>query len=144
MTFPDLPALGELVLDDPWWTYRTSGIGGGSGVVRLRVWRSLESRHEIVAVATELGAGVSVTNSIEFIAAKLATAFPRQHFVLFEHWPDGESGAEHLEQVVATPGEQPRWRRVWPTPPTNPLCDQFGEWIRQNGPKVLTSIGDAR
>jgi len=140
MTGLVLPALGDLITDDPWWSYPTTGIGGGSGVTRLRIWQARNNSGPHIVVVTELGVGVSITNGIEFIAAKLTTVLPGHPFVLLEHWPKEESVTceEHLDQVLFTT-TGPQWRRIWPTPSTNPGHAELDEWVRLSGQSILTS-----
>ena len=76
--FPeDLPPLGELVADEPFWRY-LAGMAG-EGVAQLRVWLTagLEPGH--LAVVTETGLGGSVTESAGHIwgsAGPQIRAFP--------------------------------------------------------------------
>jgi hypothetical protein len=67
----DLPPLGDLVTDDPFWRYPAGG-AGREGVAHLRVWLTAgrEARH--LAVVTETGAAASVTGSAGHIWTVLA------------------------------------------------------------------------
>lgn len=134
--FPDLPPLGELLVDDPLWQYR-SGTAAGGGVAHLRVWATKDGTDRRVAVVTETGLGSSVTNSIEYVWASLASGESESDVVLLEHWPQAESLSddEHVDQVVVADG-QPHWRRVWPTE-SNPNHEALNAWMAANGHEII-------
>ena len=118
LTFPALPPLGELLVDEPRWVYPARGFG--DGVARLRVWATSEDTAARVAVVGDLAEGVSITNAIEHIAAALHRRYPAARVILLEHWsaehPYGDG--EHIDQaLVAEAGVQ--WRQLWPTPPAD-------------------------
>jgi hypothetical protein len=135
-SFPSLPPIGELELDDPFWRY-PSGAGTGEGVARLRVWAASGGTGHLAVVA-ELGPGASVTNSIEDIWDALRARW-LGGLTLLEHYPAAESfpgDGEHLEQVVIGPGRQPEWRRVWPVPASSPDRDWFAVWMKRHGHRI--------
>lgn len=136
--FPDLPAVGELVLDEPSWTYPSHNPTGGTG--HLRVW-STEQGH--LAMVTDGNVGTSVTNSAKYIWTALVERFG-EPLVLLEHYPSNPQvpGAGGLDQVVvlAEHGRlAPHWRRIWPLSPENPAREEFNEWIREHGQALLTN-----
>lgn len=145
------PQLVLKIYTEPRWTYpqqyqRQPGVAG------LDVWTATSPRGRcLVAVVTELGDGVSVTNGaadiwsalhLEF-AAELAGLYSGGLY-LIEHWPadqcDGD--AEHLDLVHVT-GRHAEWARLWPTPDTNPGHAALDAWMAVNGAAVL-SAGGAR
>ncbi|OEV09248.1 hypothetical protein [Streptomyces nanshensis] len=131
---PPVPRPDELVLDDPAWTFPSVCAGGG-GMALLRVWRTADGH---LAIVTESGVGVSITNSAEEITAKLRAQFPGRLTVM-EHWRTGD-GADHerLDQVIVT-GRRTRWRPVWPIPPTNPDYAVHEAWMRAYGDALLVA-----
>ena len=58
----DLPPLGELVVDDPFWRYLVSG-ATRKGLAHLRVWLTTGPEPGHLAVVTETGSAASVTES---------------------------------------------------------------------------------
>ena len=67
----DLPPLGELVADDPFWRYPSAAMAG-EGVAHLRVWLTTGPEPGHLAVVTETGLTASVTESAGHIWAALA------------------------------------------------------------------------
>jgi hypothetical protein len=138
VTRPELPLLGALIADDPWWPYPSACLAGG-GIAHLRVWM-LDGQDGHLAVVTETGLGASVTNSIEFIWRKLIRLYPGP-LTLLEHYPAAESPAgdgEHVDLVDVT-GTHPEWQRIWPTPPSNPAHAGLNTWMSAHG-RVILSI----
>lgn len=90
---------------------------------------------------TELGKGSSVTNSAEPIWRQLVDEYG-EPLVLFEHWRTGD-GEDHarFDQVTVVDG-RPHWRRMWPTPSTNPLHDVFDRWVAVNGLDLVAQLHD--
>jgi hypothetical protein len=134
----DLPELGDLVADDRHWRCPSRDCAGRRGYARLRAWRARGMGGQgIVAVATELGEGVSVTNAIADIWEVLKAAYPAELWLL-EHWPASQAPdtGEHLDAVVVE-GRRPRWARVWPTPPENRHHRHLEAWIAVNGAEIL-------
>lgn len=84
--FPDLPALGELVVDEPFWQYQHLYVTSG-GVAHLRIWSTPALNKQLLAMVTELGLGPSITNSIEHIWRVLAGQHSESEIVLLEHYP---------------------------------------------------------
>ncbi|MGW0633776.1 hypothetical protein [Streptomyces sp. NPDC002758] len=140
--FPALPRIADaqdnLITDDPAWNYR-SGCAAGGGMAHLRVWADSTSPvRGHLAIVTETGLGATITNSAGEIWAELAQRYPGP-LVVIEHWVDevGEDG-DRLDQV-AIAGRQPTWRRVWPTPATNPHHAALEEWMEACGHKLLAA-----
>lgn len=134
--FPGLPALGALLADDGFWCY-PPGSGVVGGAARLRVWAATGGGH--LAVVTELGIGASVTNSAEGIWGKLTACWPGD-LVLMEHWPASETLSgddEHLDQVVIGDDPRPRWRRIWPVPPSHADHDLLARWMDAHGRQIM-------
>ncbi|MFJ3182599.1 hypothetical protein ACIPJN_29995 [Streptomyces sp. NPDC086796] len=137
--FPPLPIVPDphhLVTDDPAWTY-TSACAGGGGIALLRVWRTAGDGH--LAIVTENGIAVSITNAAEEISAALADRYPGP-LVILEHYRAGD-GAPHdrLDQVLVVPGRAPRWRPVWPTGPANPNFAINRTWMSELGSVLLAA-----
>ncbi|MFE6274069.1 hypothetical protein ACFVQ9_35370 [Streptomyces goshikiensis] len=137
--FPALPYVPDphqLVFDDPVFTFFSPHMGGG-GLAALRVWRTAEGGH--LAIVTERGLGLSITNAAEVITTALSALLPGP-LVVLEHWMPGD-GADHdrLDQVLVPVGLRPQWRRVWPTPPTNPGHAAYEEWMRSCGHALLAA-----
>ncbi|MGW1976709.1 hypothetical protein [Streptomyces sp. NPDC001889] len=131
-----IPEPRRPVTDEPAWRYPSSCAGGG-GSARLRVWRTGGGGR--LAVVTELGAGVSVTNAAEEITAALTARFPGP-LTVFEHWRAGDGAAhDRLDQVHAPAGARPRWRPVWPLAPAHPDHAAHREWMRTAGAVLLTT-----
>jgi hypothetical protein len=58
----DLPPLGELLVDDPFWQYPAWGLAR-EGVGHLRAWATATACAGYLAVVTETGGITSVTES---------------------------------------------------------------------------------
>lgn len=141
-SWPTLTSPVELIRHEARWRYASSCVAGG-GVARLLVWRSYAGLADDtvtghVAAVTELGIGVSVTNSAEHIWASLVAEYG-EPMVLLEHYlgddtlnPDGE----RIDQVYVQRG-QPDWRRLWPTPASHSDHHRFREFLY-----ALTEMGD--
>jgi DNA ligase (NAD+) len=143
-SFPPLPHVPDphdLVADDQTWTYPSSCAGGG-GRAHLRVWRTADGGH--LAIVTENGIGVTVTNVAEEINARLTARFPGP-LVVLEHWRAGD-GANHarLDQALAPAGHRPQWRPVWPIPPVNPDHAAHQHWMRDCGNALLAAPASPR
>src|SRR5260370_42114805 len=86
----DLPPLGELLFDDPFWQYPAWGLAR-EGAGHLRVWAAATASPGYLAVVTETGGLTSVTESAGRIWAGLARRYgPRP--VLLQPPPAPESG----------------------------------------------------
>ena len=111
----DLPPLGELLIDDPFWQYPAWGLAR-EGVGHLRVWATATASPGYLAVVTETGGITSVTESAGRIWAGLARKYGPS-LVLLEHHPAPEfsEGMETLNLVRIGADGSPHWSRVWPT-----------------------------
>ena len=107
----DLPPLGELLVDDPFWQYPA-----WEGAGHLRVWATATASAGYLAVVTETGGIISVTESAGRIRSGLARRYGPS-LVLLEHHPAPESGEgmETLDLVRIGAEGSPHWSRVWPT-----------------------------
>jgi hypothetical protein len=110
----DLPPLGELLVDDPFWQYPAWGLAR-EGAGHLRVWATATASPGYLAVVTETGGIVSVTESAGRIRAGLARRYG-PCLALLEHQPAPASGEglEALDLVRIGADGSPRWSRVWP------------------------------
>jgi hypothetical protein len=116
----DLPPLGKLIVDDPFWKY-PAGVVAREGVAHLRVWLTAGPETGHLAVVTETGADASVTESAGRIWAEFARRYGRS-VVLLEHHlaPQFGEGMETLDLVQIGADGSTHWSRVWPTPEDNP------------------------
>lgn len=126
--FPDLPEPGALVADFPCRHY-PAWPGSAGGWAYFRVWQTTAGH---LAIVTDLGAGVSVTNAAEYIHRELAADYPGE-LVLIEHYPPS-AGREHAtwDQVTVT-GSRPEWRPLWPVPEANPDYEHLRQWVASHG-----------
>ena len=133
----DLPPLGELIVDDPFW--RFSAGAAWDGVAHLRVWLTASSESGYVAVVTETGRAASVTESAGRIWAVLAGRFGPS-LVLLEHYPAPETGegGETLDLVRIGADGEPHWSRVWPTSEENPRHAGLELWMASYGYQIVS------
>ena len=59
----DLPPLGELAADEPFWSYPAGGVAG-AGVAHLRVWLTAGPEPGHLAVVTEIGPAVGAAGQV--------------------------------------------------------------------------------
>lgn len=123
----DLPPLGELIVDDPFWEHPAGA--AREDIAHLRVWGTATVRPGYLAVVTETGGGASITESASRIWAVLAGRFGPS-LVLLEHHlaPVFGEGTETLDLVRVGADGSPHWSRIWPTPEDNP-----GTWGLSSG-----------
>ena len=138
----DLPPLGELVADDPFWRYPAWGLGGkasgtcASGRLRplLRATWPLSPRP-----ASDLRHRVR--------RAHLGRAGPqvRALLVLLEHYlaPELGEGTETLNLVRFGADGSPHWSRVWPTPEDNPRHAGLELWMTAYGHQIVSRPASA-
>jgi hypothetical protein len=133
----DLPPLGELIVDDPFWSY-PAGVAR-TGVAHLRVWLTAGSEPGYLAVVTETGSGASVTESAGRISTVLAGRFDPA-LVLLEHHlaPEIGEGMETLDLVRIGADGSPHWTRVWPTPEDNPRHAGLELWMANYGHRIVS------
>ena len=126
-----LPPLGGLIEDARQWWYPSRG---REGIARLRVWTAGSG---FLAVVTELGIGVNITNAISDIWQILDEDYGGP-LILAEHWPAAQAGStgEHLDLVQAR-DDPPAWCRLWPTPPSSPCHAAAEAWMAASGHIIL-------
>lgn len=134
----DLPPLGELVADEPFWRHPAWGLAR-EGIAHLRIWTTAADPPGHVAVVTETGLGVSVTESAGRIWADLVRRYGPS-LVLLEHQPapDLAQGAETLDLVRIGADGSPHWSRIWPTPQENPRHAGLESWMATYGHQIVS------
>jgi hypothetical protein len=134
----DLPPLGELLVDDPFWQYPAWGLAR-EGTGHLRVWATATASAGYLAVVTETGGITSVTESAGRIWADLARRFGPS-LVLIEHRraPESGEGMETLDLVRIGADGSPHWSRVWPTPEENPRHAGLEHWMAAYGHQIVS------
>jgi hypothetical protein len=132
----DLPPLGALVADDPFWRYPAWGLAR-EGVAHLRIWATATDPPGHVAVVTEIGFEASVSESAGRIWAELVRRYGPS-LVLLAHHPAAElsEGIETLDLVRVVDGS-PHWSRVWPTPEDNPRHAGLELWMAAHGHQIV-------
>jgi hypothetical protein len=132
----DLPPLGELIVDDPFWRH-PSGSLAREGVAHLRVWTTLATAPGRLAVVTETGLTACVTSSAGCIWAELARRYGSS-LVLLEHTRrQAPQQEEHLDLVRIGRDGQPHWTRVWPTGDDNPRHAGLQAWMTAYGHQIV-------
>ena len=101
----DLPPLGELLVDDPFWQYPAWGLAR-EGAGHLRVWATATASPEYLAVVTETGGITPVTNSVTESGGRIWAGLARRYgpsLILLEHHPAPGSGEgmETLDLVAS-------------------------------------------
>ena len=134
----DLPPLGELVVDDPFWRHPAWGLAR-EGVAHLRIWATVADPPGYVAVVTETGLENSVTESAGRIWAELVRRYGPS-LVLLEHHlaPELGEGMETLDLVRVGADGGPHWTRVWPTPEDNPRHGGLELWMATYGHPIVS------
>ena len=133
----DLPPLGELIVDEPFWRHPAWGLAR-EGVSHLRIWMTATDPPGHVAVVTETGLEDSVTESAGRIWAELVRRYGPS-LVLLEHHPAPElsEGMETLDLVRLGADGSPHWTRVWPTPEENPRHAVLELWMAAHGHQIV-------
>jgi hypothetical protein len=133
----DLPPLGGLLVDDPFWQYPAWGLAR-EGIAHLRVWATTTASPGYLAVVTETGGIISVTESAGRIWAGLARRYG-PFLVLLEHYlaPESGEGVETLDLVRIGADGSPHWSRVWPTPEENPRHAGLELWMAAYGHQIV-------
>lgn len=145
----DLPPLGELIVDDPFWRYPSATLAR-EGVAHLRVWTTatVPAGHLAVVtetgpVATGTGPAATVTNSAADIRAELARTYGSS-LVLLEHARREVGGEEDLDLVRIGRDGEPHWTRVWPTDADSPRHAELETWMADYGYQVVDlAVNDA-
>jgi hypothetical protein len=104
----------------------------------LRVWAAAAAFAGYLAVVTETGGIVSVTESAGRIRVGLARRYG-PCLVLLEHHPAPESGegVETLDLVRVGADGSSHWSRVWPTPEENPRHAGLEVWMAGYGHQIV-------
>ena len=138
----DLPPLGELIVDDPFWRYPAGA--AREGIAHLRVWLTAGPETGHLAVVTETGSGASVTESAGRIWAELARRYGPS-VVLLEHRlaPEFGEDMETLDLVRIGADGSPHWSRVWPTPEDNPRHAGLELWMATCGHQIVSRPASA-
>ena len=133
----DLPPLGDLIVDDPFWRHQAGGLAR-EGVAHLRVWTTVTIPPGHLAVVTESGQAASVTESAGHIWGELARAYGRS-VVLLEHYlaPEAGEGVETLDLVRIGADGSPHWTRVWPTAEEHPRHPELKLWMAAYGHRIV-------
>jgi hypothetical protein len=132
----DLPPLGELIVDDPFWRY-PSASPAREGVAHLRVWMTLAVPPGHLAVVTDTGSAGAVTKSAAYIRAGLVRVYGPS-LVLIEHRASGETGHPGNLDLVRIGGNgEPHWTRVWPTEQDNPRHAGLEAWMAAHGHQIV-------
>ena len=139
----DLPPLGELIVDDPFWRFPTEGLAR-EGAGHLRVWATTTATPDYLAVVTETGDAASVTELAGRIRAELARRYGPS-VVLLEHHlaPEFGEGMETLDLVRVGADRSPHWTRVWPTPEENPRHAGLELWMATDGHRIVSKPASA-
>lgn len=133
----DLPPLGPLMVDDPFWPYPEDDVAG-EGVAHLRVWATMSAPPGYLAVVTAAGSAASVTNSARHIWAQLAGVYGSS-LVLLEHdVGDQASPRESLDLVRIGRDGRANWSRVWPTGEDSPRHAGLEAWMAAHGRRIVT------
>lgn len=133
----DLPPLGELIVDDPFWRYPVGA--SRDGLAHLRVWLSAGIEPGYLAVVAETGRAGSVTESAGRIRVVLAGRFGSSLALLEHHLPPevGE-GNETLDLVRVGANGEPRGTRIWPTAEDNPRHAALELWMASYGHQIVS------
>jgi hypothetical protein len=134
----DLPQLGDLVADEPFWRYRAGGPDRGD-VAHLRVWLTTGPEPGYLAAVTETGLAASVTESAGHIRAALARRYGPT-VVLAGHRlaPGLADGAQALDLVRFGADGSPHWSRIWPTPAEHPRHAGPELWMAAHGYQIVS------
>jgi hypothetical protein len=140
----DLPPLGELLVDDPFWQYPALGLAR-EGVGHLRAWATAAASPGYLAVVTETGGGIiSVTESAGPIWADLARRYGPSLALLEHHLaPEFSEGMETLDLVRIGADGSPHWSRIWPTPEDNPRHAGLELWMASHGYQIVIRPANA-
>jgi hypothetical protein len=138
----DLPPLGELIADVPFWRYPSAALVG-EGIARLRVWLTAGPEPGHLAVVTGTGPAEPVTEPVKRIWAGLARRYGPS-LVLLEHYLAPEAGAaESLDLVRFGADGSPHWTRIWPTPEDNPRHAGLELWMATYGHQIVSRPASA-
>ena len=131
----DLPPLGELLVDDPFWQYPARLAREGAG--HVRVWATAAASPGYLAVVTETGGIISVTESAGRIRAGGVCRYG-PCLVLLEHHPAPSPARARRPSTwirIGADGD-PHWSRVWPAPQENPRHAGLELWMAAYGHQI--------
>jgi hypothetical protein len=129
----DLPQLGDLVADEPFWRYPAAG-PDREEVAQLRVWLATGPEPGHLAVVTETGPAACVTESAGHIRAELARRYGPAVVLLEHHLAPGlTEGAQTLDLVRFGADGSLHWSRIWPTPQGHPHHADLELWMAAHG-----------
>lgn len=149
MTLRPLPRPIRLLETRPAWSYPAPRAATRYGHAHLTLWAALHAGDVpgFLAVVTETGHGLSITNGMEHLWMELHGRWAKftQPLTLIEHYPPTEGAAheEHLDEAWVEPGGHPAWRRIWPTTPVNPDHDLLTAWSDEHVPHLLDAARTA-
>jgi hypothetical protein len=132
----DLPTLGELVADDPFWRYPSATTA--EGVAHLLVWLTGGPESGHLAIVTETGYTGSVTESAGRIWAVLARRYGPSLVLQHRLAPEFSEGVEALDLVRVGADGSPHWTRVWPAAEDNPRHAQLELWMANYGHQIVS------
>ena len=133
----DLPPLGELLVDDPFWQYPARGLAR-AGAGHVRVWATAAACAGYLAVVTETGGIISVSESAGRIWAGLARRYGPCLVLLGHHpAPGSGEGLETLDLVRIGADGSPHWSRVWPAPQEHPRHAGLERWMAGDGHQLV-------
>ncbi len=137
----DLPPLGQLIVDDPFWRYQ-QGDSAREGVAHLRVWTTVTAPPGYLAVVAATGPAATVTNSAGYIWAALTGVYGSP-LVLLEH-DAGEQAdpRESLDLVRIGRDGLANWNRVWPTDEDSPRHAGLEAWMAAYGRQIVATTTD--
>src|SRR5437899_593920 len=134
----ELPQLGDLIADEPFWRYPAAG-PGREEIAHLRVWLTADPELGHLAVVTETGPAASVTESAGHIRAGLARRYGPTAVLLEHHLaPELAEGEQTLDLVRFGADGSPHWTRVWPTPKEHPRHAGLERWMAAYGYQILS------
>ena len=139
----DLPPLGELIVDEPFWRHPAWGLAR-EGVAHLRIWTTGTDPPGHVAVVIETGLGASVTESAGRIWAELVRRYGPS-LVLLEHHraPELAEGVATLDLVRIGADGNPHWLRIRPTSDDNPRHAGLELWMAAHGHQIVSRPASA-
>ena len=133
----DLPPLGELLVDDPFWQYPAWGLAR-EAAGHLRVWAAATASRGYLAVVTETGASSPSLNLPGGSGpAWLADTGPASCCPGTTPAPESGEGMETLDLVRIGADGSPHWSRVWPTPEENPRHAGLERWMAAYGHQIV-------
>jgi len=129
----DLPPVGKLIVDEPFWRHPRGPGPGRRGAFAYRTIAADPPGY----VVTEIGPGNSVTESAGRIGAGLVRWYGPPLVLLEHHLAPGlAEGVETLDPVRIGAGS-PHGTRGWPAPQDNPRHAGLEVWIAGSGHLIV-------